>query len=462
MSLVEIRVNGRYKLGQKICAASFGDIYYGKNVQSNQDVAIKMELSKKRYQQIIYESKVLNSLQGGIGIPTVYWSGQEGDYNVIVLDCLGKNLDYLFNLCDRKFTLKTVLMIAEQILSNIEYIHFKNYVHRNVKPDNFLIGIGKKSHKIYTIDFALAKLYRDGKNFEHVPYNENKKMVTTPRYASINAHKGIEKTRRDDLESLGYMLIYFLKGNLPWKDLNCETREENISKIKEMKNIINIEELCTDLPLEFVTYMNYCRNLKFDEKPDYGYLKKIFKELFVKSGYEYDYVYDWLLIPYEKENEDFLFFNKGSNENIDNGNMIDLINEDEEKTIQQLIELCKKRIERKPRSFSIDSYKNDEFLNEEIKSNSDFNISGLQNQQSLQKKNDNSFHNTIYNQKQVNEKYTEGNMIHKKNTSNASEKINIPEKKNSFGQAPIATVPIDKKGKINKKNVGDKKDCNIF
>ena len=373
MSLVEIRINGRYKLGQKICCSSFGDIYLGKNVQSNQDVAIKMELIKKKYQQLVYEAKVLQYLQGGIGIPTLYWAGQEGDYSIIVLDLLGKNIFELFNLCERKFTLKTVLMLADQLISNIEYIHFKNYIHRNIKPENFLIGLGKKSHKIFTIDFALSRIFRDPKSFEHMNYNENKKLIGTARFASINAHKSIEQTRRDDLESIGYLLLYFLKGALPWQGIEGESFEEQLNEIKEKKMTVSLELLCGDLPQEFAVYLNYCRNLKFDEKPDYGYLKKIFKELFVRSGYEYDYVYDWLLIPYDKESDEGIYGNQELNRHLEDPNFIDMINEDEEKTIQKLIDLSKKKFEKKRRNLSIDSFKNEDFLIEEIKKESDYN-----------------------------------------------------------------------------------------
>lgn len=451
MSLVEIRINGRYKLAQKICCSSFGDIYFGKNVQSNQDVAIKMELIKKKYQQLIYESKVLQYLQGGIGIPTLYWSGQEGDYNIIVLDLLGKNLEELFNLCERKFTVKTVLMLADQLISNIEYIHFKNYIHRNIKPENFLIGLGKKSHKIFTIDFALSRVFRDPKNLEHLPYTENKKLIGSSRFASVTAHKGIDQTRRDDLESIGYLLLYFLKGNLPWQQIDEESFQNQLNEIKERKMSIDLEMLCSDLPQEFGIYLNYCRNLKFDEKPDYGYLKKIFKELFVKNGYEYDYVYDWLLIPYDKESDDG---NHELSRHLEDPNFIDLINEDEEKMIQKLIELSKKKFEKKPKNLSIDSFKNEDFLIEEIKKENELNeINNIQfkkNNEMLSKQNhtnfkpkDNSYNNDI-------------SSYQKKGTLCEKDKIMLDKKKSNKVEPPLNEK---KKTGINKKK---DKDCMIF
>ena len=190
MSIIEIRISGRYKLGPKIRKSNDGNIYMAKNVQSNSDVAIKMEEIKRKNPKLLYEAKVLQSIQGGIGVPTLYWSGQEADYNIMVMELLGQNLQELLDVCKVSFSLKTVLILADQLLSNLEYIHFKNYVYRDVKPENFLAGLAKKSHLIYTVNFGLAKRYRDPINFEHIPFKENKPHIGAVRYSSINAHKG--------------------------------------------------------------------------------------------------------------------------------------------------------------------------------------------------------------------------------------------------------------------------------
>jgi serine/threonine protein kinase len=115
--------------------------------------------------------------------------------------------------------MKTVLMIADQLIQRIEYMHSKSYIHRDIKPENFLLGLGKKSNIIYIIDFGLSKKYRDTKTLQHIPYRENKNLTGTARYASINAHLGIEQSRRDDLEAVGYVLIYLAKGFLPWQGI---------------------------------------------------------------------------------------------------------------------------------------------------------------------------------------------------------------------------------------------------
>ena len=297
MNIIEIRVAGRFKLMTRIGTGSFCDIYQGVNVHSAVEVAIKFEDTKSKYPQLLYEAKILQNLQGGTCIPTLHWCGPENEFNVLVIDLLGPNIEELFNKCDRKFTLKTVLMIADQLISNIEYIHSKNYIHRDIKPENFLFGIGKQSHNLYTIDFGLSKRFRDSKTQAHIPYREKKPLIGTARYASINTHKGIEQSRRDDMESIGYLLVYLMKGKLPWQGIKAKNKDEKYIKIKDQKLSISLKELCSNLPPEFANYINYCRGLNFDEKPNYRLAKKWFKELFYKEGYEYDNVFDWILIP---------------------------------------------------------------------------------------------------------------------------------------------------------------------
>uniref|UniRef100_A0A6A7FSY2 non-specific serine/threonine protein kinase n=1 Tax=Hirondellea gigas TaxID=1518452 RepID=A0A6A7FSY2_9CRUS len=296
---MELRVGGKYRLGRKIGSGSFGDIYLGVNIVTHEEVAIKLESVKTRHPQLAYEYKLYRILAGGVGIPGVRWFGKEGDYNVMIMDVLGPSLEDLFNFCSRKFTLKTVLMLADQMLARTEYIHAKNFIHRDVKPDNFLIGLGrKKLNQIYVIDFGLAKKYRDPKTHQHIPYMEHKSLTGTARYASINTHLGIEQSRRDDLESLGFVLMYFNRGNLPWQGLRANTKKEKYDKISEKKMSTPIEILCKHYPSEFATYLNYCRSLRFDDKPDYAYLRRLFRDLFFRQGYAADYRFDWTVLNY--------------------------------------------------------------------------------------------------------------------------------------------------------------------
>ncbi|CEH15733.1 probable casein kinase-1 hhp1 [Ceraceosorus bombacis] len=282
-----------YRIGKKIGSGSFGDIYLGINIISGEEVAIKLESIKAKHPQLEYEAKVYKTLAGGVGVPFVRWYGQECDYNAMVIDLLGPSLEDLFNFCNRKFSLKTVLLLADQMISRIEYIHSRNFIHRDIKPDNFLMGIGKRGNQVNVIDFGLAKKYRDPKTHLHIPYRENKNLTGTARYTSINTHLGVEQSRRDDLESLGYVLMYFLRGSLPWQGLKAATKKQKYDRIMEKKMTTPTELLCRGFPSEMAIYLNCCRSLRFDDKPDYSYLRKLFRDLFVREGFQYDYIFDW-------------------------------------------------------------------------------------------------------------------------------------------------------------------------
>ncbi|KAK1284229.1 Casein kinase I isoform delta-like [Acorus calamus] len=291
-------IGGRFKLGRKIGSGSFGELYLGVNVQSGEEVAIKLESVKTKHPQLHYESKLYMLLQGGTGIPHLKWFGVEGEYNIMVIDLLGPSLEDLFNYCNRKFTLKTVLMLADQLINRVEYMHSRGFLHRDIKPDNFLMGLGRRANQVYIIDYGLAKKYRDLQTHKHIPYRENKNLTGTARYASVNTHLGVEQSRRDDLESLGYVLMYFLRGSLPWQGLKAGTKKQKYDKISEKKMLTPIEVLCKGYPSEFISYFHYCRSLRFDDKPDYSYLKRLYRDLFIREGYSFDYVFDWTVLKY--------------------------------------------------------------------------------------------------------------------------------------------------------------------
>ncbi|EDO07854.1 putative casein kinase I [Babesia bovis T2Bo] len=293
---LEIRVGGKYRLGRKIGSGSFGDIFMGTQIQTGEDVAIKLESHRSRHPQLLYESKLYRLLAGGVGIPTIHWYGIEGEYNILIMDLLGPSLEDLFTICNRKLSLKSVLMLADQMLNRIEYCHSKNFIHRDIKPDNFLIGRGKKISIVYIIDFGLAKKYRDPKTGQHICYREGKNLTGTARYASINTHLGIEQSRRDDLEALGYVLLYFMRGSLPWQGLKANSKKDKYDKISEKKIAIPVDLLCKQLPFEFVTFINYARSLRFEDRPDYPYLRRILKDLFFRQGYQYDFIFDWTFL----------------------------------------------------------------------------------------------------------------------------------------------------------------------
>lgn len=192
-------------------------------------------------------------------------------------------------------------MLADQLLGRLEYVHTKSFIHRDVKPDNFLIGLGKRQSVIHIIDFGLAKKYRDPRSHQHIPYRENKNLTGTARYASINTHIGIEQSRRDDLESLGYVLMYFIRGSLPWQGLKANTKKQKYERIMDRKMSTSTEQLCKGYPTEFRSYFEYCRSLRFEDRPDYAYLKRLFKELFYRKGFQYDNMFDWTILNLQQE-----------------------------------------------------------------------------------------------------------------------------------------------------------------
>lgn len=260
-------------------------------------MAIKFEEINAKHQQLYAECKIYlwfhsDSTVLGQAIPQVHYYGVEGSKNIMIMDLLGKSLEDLFTDAKRQFSLKTVLMIADQTLKRIEYVHSRRIIHRDIKPDNFAVGYGKNAHRIYIIDFGLAKKFLSSTGV-HIKYREGKSLTGTARYASINTHIGIEQSRRDDLEGMGYVFMYFLRGSLPWQGLKARDVKEKYEKIKEKKIMTKVEDLCKGYADEFVQYCNYCRSLKFEDKPDYSHLRSLFKELFKREGFEYDYKFDW-------------------------------------------------------------------------------------------------------------------------------------------------------------------------
>eukprot|EP00475_Leptophrys_vorax_P009452 TRINITY_DN1627_c0_g1_i1.p1 TRINITY_DN1627_c0_g1~~TRINITY_DN1627_c0_g1_i1.p1 ORF type:complete len:488 (+),score=108.53 TRINITY_DN1627_c0_g1_i1:111-1466(+) len=286
-----------YQVLQKLGSGSFGDIYLGKHVDTGVEVAIKMEKANTPHPQLNHEYKVYRVLKSNevLGFPNVQYYGTEGDYNVLIMDKLGQSIEDLFNQCNRKFSYKTILMLADQMLHRVEYVHSRLLIHRDIKPENFLMGNDALKKYVFMIDFGLAKRYRSTRSGRHITYREGKSLTGTARYASVNAHLGIEQSRRDDMESLGIVLIYLCRGKLPWQGLRAVTKKEKYDKISDKKMSTPVEVLCKGYPEEFAIYLNYCRALRFDDKPDYGHLRRLFRRLFRAKGYKFDYNYDWTI-----------------------------------------------------------------------------------------------------------------------------------------------------------------------
>lgn len=350
---------GRFILKKQIGAGSFGEIFWGIDTVTNKEVAIKLESIKVRHPQLQYESRIYKLLhskdnfhpsitrynmhtfhttnkiiptRGGgwvdqrvsgqnsgsnqgsprnmttasttfqelrevIGFPQCYFYGTEGEYNVMVMDLLGPNLEDLFNYCHRKFSLKTVCLLADQMLHRIEYLHSKGFIHRDLKPENFVMGGDpERSHVLYLIDYGLSKRYLDSRTHVHVTYKEGKSLTGTARYCSINAHLGIEQSRRDDIEALGYIILYFLKrGFLPWQGIRGaqDPQTKNV-RISEKKINTRPEALCRDEPPQILNFLTYARGLKFEETPDYVSCREFFASLVDRHNWDRDFVFDWV------------------------------------------------------------------------------------------------------------------------------------------------------------------------
>lgn len=215
-----------------------------------------------------------------VGIPRIKWYGTEGEFNILVMELVGPSLEDLFDHCKHRFKLSTVLMLADQMLSRLEFVHALGYVHRDLKPENFAMGMGKRSHHVYLLDFGLAKRFIDGKSGQHVPFCDGKALTGTARYVSVSTHLGIQQSRRDDIESLGFVLLYLARGSLPWQGVKCASKAEKYERIKSMKLSSSPSQLASKLPPCFAEYMLYARGLKFEESPNYAYCRELFNAHF--------------------------------------------------------------------------------------------------------------------------------------------------------------------------------------
>jgi serine/threonine protein kinase len=246
------------------------------------------------------------------------------------MELLGKSLEGLLKASpEKKFSLKTVCLLGIEMLKILKCIHDKHYIHRDIKPDNFAIGYSNPS-KLYLLDFGLAKKYRSSKTLEQKPMMKNKKLTGTARYASINALKGYDQSRRDDLESIGYVLAYLLRGNLPWQGIIVKTKEEKYAKILYKKQYITPEQLLNGFPSELVNYINYCKHLEYEQEPDYNYLAGLFINIIQnKLKEEIDYKYDWIKndIDLQKSIRENYITEEGINNSyLNNSSMINNVN----------------------------------------------------------------------------------------------------------------------------------------
>lgn len=293
-------VNDTYVVEEFLGSGSYGEVHRGVHRHTNESVAIKIEVAGSRQARLEYEYQVYRVLhtRGGrvlptvVGIPRTIWFGKLSDrFIAMIMEECGPTLEDLFNYCQRYFTQKTVFMIGIQMLNRLEYVHSRGIIHKDVKPDNFLLGAAEKGHVLHIIDFGLSKSFRLNRH-THIPFREGQLLMGTARYCSANAHRGYELSRRDDLESMGYILIYFTLGKLPWQGL--KSTRERILRIGQMKEEISVADLCEGCPAELKVFMRYIKGLSFAEAPDYSSLRRLFEEAMHRIGASLDWEFDWI------------------------------------------------------------------------------------------------------------------------------------------------------------------------
>ena len=283
----------KYLIIKKLGEGSFGLIYSAKT-QHNW-YAVKLE-SRNRGQNLLENEACIMYYLRGKRIPAIKSYANDLNFNILVMELMGKSLEEIFeSLPKKKMSVNCVAKIGIQMIEILEYIHKKHIIHRDIKPDNFVMGRGDKSKYVYLLDFGLAKKYRSSTTLKHYRMTKKKNLTGTARYASINALNGLTQSRRDDLEAVGYVLMYFLRGKLPWQGLRVKNKEDRYHKIMEIKQETSPSLLCHGFPKEFKKYVEYTRNLEYEQDPDYEMLKNLFKTVLYNNKVNKDnfFVYDW-------------------------------------------------------------------------------------------------------------------------------------------------------------------------
>ena len=279
----------KYKTIKKLGEGSFGKVY--KAEYNGEYYALKFESRARNKSLLEMESTIMAYLQGP-NIPFIKSFGYSGDYNLLVMQYMDKSLEDIFHI-RKTFSIKTTAMIGFQLIGVLHFIHDKNFIHRDVKPDNCVIGSDELNENLYLIDFGLAKKYRSSRTLQQYPMTKKKKLTGTARYASIHALEGYEQSRRDDMEAVGYVMAYLLRGGLPWQGLKIKTKENKYKNILEKKKEISSAELFKGFPSEFAEILDNVKKLEYLEEPEYEMLRNKLLSLCKRLNYKFDFIYDW-------------------------------------------------------------------------------------------------------------------------------------------------------------------------
>ena len=282
----------KYKLQKLIYTGNCSLVYQGINLINKEPIAIKLEKRNENYYFLESEAFLLFYLKG-FGIPKLISFGKSAQFKILIEELLGASLNSLMaNKKDKNNRLKNVCMIALQVLDRLEFIHSKNIIHRDIKEANFVIGRNENNKIIYLIDFGFAKKYRSSRTGKHIKFKNTKMAWGSLHCMSINANRTFEQSRRDDLESAGYMLILLAKLYVPWLEIvksNTIDFLTKFNKVLKLKLTTTPEQLCKGLPEEFTKYVQYCRGLEFEQDPDYDYLRSLFTSILMKNNQKNDY-----------------------------------------------------------------------------------------------------------------------------------------------------------------------------
>ena len=287
--LLNILIFKKYRTVKKLGEGSFGNVY--KAFYDDEYYALKMEDISWDYDLLENEATILNYLQGP-NIPKFISFSKDKGYNVLVMELLDQSLDNILSKL-RRFSVKTVAMLGYQLIKILKYIHDKHIIHRDIKPDNLAMGRKELNGTLYIIDFGLAKKFRSSRTLKQFPLIKRHSLTGTARYASINALQGYEQSRRDDLESAMYVLMFFLRGNLPWQNIKIKGKHDKYLKICNKKKEISSKELGKNFPSEFAELLEYFKNLGYTEDPDYEMCLKKMLNVLERENATFDYVYDW-------------------------------------------------------------------------------------------------------------------------------------------------------------------------